>query len=219
MRDASRATAAEAAKRQVYRRVAQLHIACISEGFLRTLGPRFLALMYQSIDEGTDSVLLVRRQGDEIVGFVAGATGMKSIYKRMLRHTLQLALALAPAMFSLKRLKRIFEILRYSSASSRSSALPRAELLSIGVDPAFRRNGHAEALFHELCAVFRQRGVASFMIVVGASLAPARRFYERMGAIAAGSLSVHDSEPSVVYTLNVNQTLDGSTEQRGGCAG
>jgi ribosomal protein S18 acetylase RimI-like enzyme len=203
MCDTSHVTGTQAVKRQIYRRVAQLHIECINQGFLRTLGPRFLALMYEAIDEGADSVLLVRRRGDEVVGFVAGANGMDAIYKRMLRHAVRLGVAIVPAVLSMKNMKRMVEIVRYSRAPSRGSALPRAELLSIGVGQSSRRHGHAEALFQELCATFRGNGVRAFKIVVGTSLAPAQRFYERMGATAAGTLSVHDGESSIVYTVDL----------------
>jgi ribosomal protein S18 acetylase RimI-like enzyme len=199
MFDASNADGSRADKQLIYQQVAQLHIECIDQGFLPKLGARFLALMYQAIDEGEDSVLLVRRERDEIVGFVSGGTGMRPIYRRMLRRAPSLLIALAPSLVRPARLRRIFDILRYSGGASETQELPAAELLSIGVAGAYRGKGHAEALYQHLCAHFRRRGFTSFKFTVGSALTPAHRFYARMGAHPALSLTVHEGESSVVY--------------------
>jgi ribosomal protein S18 acetylase RimI-like enzyme len=81
--------------------------------------------------------------------------------------------------------------------------LPKAELLSIVVDGAFRGNGHAEDLYRRLCGHFQSRGVPAFKIVVGEALEPAHRFYQRMGARPVALLEVHKGEPSTVYVQTV----------------
>lgn len=186
----------------LYRTVAELHIASINQGFLSTLGVGFVSLMYRAIDEGDDSVLLVARVNGQAVGFVAGATGsMRPIYKRMLRYWPQLFWALLPSIFLPSRVCRIIEILRYSRGSGGSSGkvLPAAELLSIAVAPAFRGQHHAENLYQELCEYFLGRDRHAFKIVVGSALAPAHKFYRRMGAQAAAEIEVHQGSVSTVY--------------------
>lgn len=193
--------AAEAEQRQlIYRRVAELHIECISQGFLTTLGPRFLALMYQAIDESTDSVLLVSRDGYDVVAFVAGTSrGMGPIYRGLLRHWPALLVALLPSLVSPGRLWRILDVVRYSGRVARSTDLPMAELLSIGVDREARGKGHAAGLYQGLCAYFREKQVKAFKIVVGVSLDSAHRFYWRMGAHPASQLEVHRGELSTAF--------------------
>lgn len=194
------AAASAEQKKLVYRRVAELHIACITHGFLATLGPRFLALMYQAIDEGSESVLMVSRDGPDVVGFVAGTSGgMGPIYNGMLRRWPALMLALLPSLVSPRRVWRILEILRYSGRAARAADLPMAELLSIGVDSEARGKGHAAGLYQGLCDYFRNKNVAAFKIVVGLSLDSAHRFYCRMGARPASRLEVHSGETSTVY--------------------
>jgi ribosomal protein S18 acetylase RimI-like enzyme len=78
-------------------------------------------------------------------------------------------------------------------------AISAAELLSIAVDPPFRGRGHAERLYTELSAYFAERGLAEFKIVVGAALAPAHRFYRRMGAVPVAEIEVHKGAASTVY--------------------
>lgn len=191
-------------KHLVYRRVADLHIACINQGFLATLGPGFLALMYQAVDEGPDSILLVSRDGEQIVGFVAGASGMGPIYRRMLHQWPRLVVALLATVLSPRSLLRILDIVRYSRGSAKTSnSLPIAELLSIGVDPTFRGRGHAARLYRSLSDYFRSRNVRRFKIVVGSALEPAHRFYQRMGAVPAAQVEVHSGERSILYVQQV----------------
>ena len=190
-------------KSNLYRRVAQLHIANINQGFLSTLGVDFVALMYRAIDECDDAVLLVEHANGQAVGFVAGGVGIGSIYRRMLRYWPQLFCALLPSVLSYRRVRRILEILRYS-LSGADETLPAAELLSIAVDPTFRGQGHAQNLYRELCTHFRQRGVPAFRIVVGAALAPAHQFYQRMGASAVEQIAVHQGESSTVYVQTLS---------------
>ncbi|OOG37785.1 MULTISPECIES: GNAT family N-acetyltransferase [unclassified Rhodanobacter] len=195
-------------KRELYRQVAALHVANIDQGFLSLLGVRFVSLMYQAIDEGEESVLLVIERDDRVIGFVAGGSGMRPIYRRMLRHAPRVMLALLPSLFSLRRVRRMLEILRYSHRNDRSVHLPRAELLSIAVDPAYRGQQHAETLYRKLTEIFSRQGIDEFKIIVGTALAPAHRFYRRMGALPIAEIEVHQNEASTIYSQRLSMTID-----------
>lgn len=194
-------------KREIYRQVAQLHIANIDQGFLSTLGVGFVSLLYQVIDEGTDSVLLTVDRDGRVVGFVAGGMGMGSIYRRMLRRAPRLAMALLPSLFFPSRIWRMVEVLRYSRGNDQSSSWPRAELLSIALDPSCRGQQLAEALYGRLTEFFESRGSTEFKIVVGAALGPAHRFYLRMGAEPIAQTEVHQGERSTIYRQRLTPHL------------
>ncbi|ASR42840.1 hypothetical protein BEN78_05030 [Xanthomonas citri pv. mangiferaeindicae] len=185
----------------MYRQVAELHVRCLDRSFLATLGVGFLTLMYRALDESDSTLLLVHREGDAVVGFVTGGASMGPVYKRMLRSPLRLGLNLAPAMLQPSKLRRILEILRYTrgAAAQPDLELPTAELLSLAVAPEWRGRSIAESLYRALEREFRARGVTAFRIVAGTSLAPAHRFYRRMGAEPVAEIEVHDGEYSVVY--------------------
>ncbi|MGY0652476.1 GNAT family N-acetyltransferase [Luteimonas sp. A537] len=186
-----------------YRQVARLHVRCLDQGFLATLGEGFLALMYESIDRAAETTLLVEEDGGQVQGFITGGTGMGAIYKRMLRSPVRLALAIAPALVRPAKVRRILEIMRYSSAGVVPEGLPEAELLSIAVAPEWRGKAIADRLYSRLIEDFRHRGVDAFRITVGEALAPAHRFYQRMGADVAGEVEVHGGERSKVYVQRV----------------
>lgn len=181
-----------------YRQVARLHVRCLDQGFLATLGEDFLALMYEAIDQADETTLLVEEQGGQVLGFITGGTGMGPIYKRMALSPVRLAMALAPALLRPSKVRRILEILRYSGEGGVPEDLPEAELLSLAVDPEWRGKAVADRLYGRLVEDFRRRGVAAFRITVGDALLPAHRFYQRMGATIAGRVEVHGGEPSKV---------------------
>ena len=190
--------------RDDYLEVARIHKDAISEGFLSTLGVNFLALLYEAIDQSEGCVLIVERADGKIVGFVSGARGLGGVYKIMLRSWVRLFVALFPALFSPSKLYRIGETVFFGKkAASVEAHLPNYELLSIAVSKEFRGKGRAEQLFKSLVSHFHDNGVEKFKIVVGDALAPAHRFYSRMGAYPVARAEVHKGSGSTIYVCDV----------------
>ena len=183
----------------VYHKVARLHCEHINHGFLATLGPPFLALLYEAIDQGEDSALIVKEIDGNVVGFVSGAASLRPIYKRLLFRPFSLFISLLSCFLSLSKLLKIIEILRISKNNPVLKGLPRHELLTIVVDPEYQGQGHAEDLFSSLCTYFKAVNVANFKIVVGGDLARAHAFYLKMGCNVAGEIKVHKGKNSLVY--------------------
>ena len=194
--------------------IARLHAAGIKQGFLPTLGERFLGLLYDSMDADSSSVLLVERSNTgEILGFVGGGRGMRSIYLQMLRRWPRLFSALFPAISNPIKIRRIFEVLFLSFRLKPCPACPRAELFSISVADFARGNGVAKKLYSDLAVHFAKDGETEFCIVVGEDLAPAHRFYRKMGAEPIARIRVHKGETSIVYRQALPVVADGSLTQ------
>jgi ribosomal protein S18 acetylase RimI-like enzyme len=190
-------------RRAIYRAVADLHTQSIDQGFLSTLGPGFLSLLYGAIDESPESALIVAYEDGAVCGFIAGTVNLKQVYLGLLRRWPALVVALAPSLVIPSRLWRIVEILHYSRGTGADAvSLPEAELLSLAVSPSCRGRGHAEALYAGLVDFFADRNQAAFKIVVGAELARAHRFYRRMGAEPGAEITVHRGAASTVYVQN-----------------
>jgi ribosomal protein S18 acetylase RimI-like enzyme len=188
--------------------VALLHVAGIDQGFLPTLGVHFLALLYEAMDADPRSVLLVERSASgEVIGFVSGGRGMGSIYRHMLRRWPQLVVALLPSVLDPRKLKRIIEILWFSRQQKPVPGCPQSELFSIAVAGAARGTGVAQRLYKSLEAHFARQGEPAFCIVVGDTLAPAHRFYRKMGAVLLAHISVHAGQGSTVYRHDVKVGL------------
>jgi ribosomal protein S18 acetylase RimI-like enzyme len=185
--------------RSDYRAIARLHCDHINQGFLATLGVPFLTLLYEAIDKDSESVLLVERVDRSVVGFVTGTRGLGPIYKQLLLKPLRLIHSLKSCLLSPSKMYKIIEVILLSKDSNISSDLPKQELLSIVVNPAYQGGGHAENLFKALCSHFREEGASSFSIVVGSNLDRAHAFYTKMGSIPVKEVQVHKGADSVVY--------------------
>ncbi len=187
-----------------YRTVASLHCDNINQGFLATLGVPFLTLLYEAIDKDSESVLLVERVDRRVVGFVTGTCGLGRIYKQLLLKPLRLIYSLKSCILSPSKMHKILEVLLISKGSNISADLPKQELLSIVVNPAYQGGGHAENLFKALCFHFREEGAGSFRIVVGSNLDRAHAFYKKMGSIPVKEIQVHKGADSVVYVKELS---------------
>lgn len=197
---------------KIYRSVAELHARNIDQGFLATLGVDVLAQLYRAIDESRGGVLYVSTDGDRIAGFVSGGVGMKYIYLRMLAHGLTLFPVLLPALLRPSVLRGLVELVRHGvKTQDEGPGLPRAELLSLAVRPEFRGKGVAESLYQALCKRFAGDGHGAFRIVVGEALAPAHRFYRKMGALPEANVEVHAGRESVIYVQSIAAPQTGIT--------
>ena len=189
-----------------------MHALSINQGFLPTLGERFLALLYEAIDADPNSALFVEQSYGKVVGFVTGGRGMGSIYRQMLKRWPRLALAFLPVLFQPAKLKRVLEIVLFSRKQKRVPGCPKAELFSIAVADSVRGQGVAQRLYAKLAEWFRQDGEAAFCIVVGEQLAPAHRFYQRMGARPIAQINVHEGQASTLYRHDLPESLSGDRD-------
>lgn len=188
----------------MYRQVAELHVAALDQSFLSTLGVPFLSLMYEAIDKSESCFLIVRTEGSEVVGFVAGSVSVGGVFREMFRSKLRLIASLLPSLLSVTRMVRIGENFLYArrEVKAADTGLPSAELLTIGVKESFRGRHVADQLFCELSQVFSNKGIEKFKIIVGESLAPAHRFYRRIGALPESEIFLHGTARSIVYIYN-----------------
>lgn len=186
---------------QKYIDVANLHIDSLKTGFLPSLGVNFLALLYRCIDEAEFSTLIVKYKNDQLIGFVSGTNGNFSLYRKMINYPVDLFLAIFPAIFNFKKIKRIFNLFNHMSGSQRKK-YPSAELLTICVHQDFRRKGIADDLYTSLLNHFKSKSISKFVIIVGKSL-KSNMFYVKQGAKVMGELEVHKGTTSYVYIHEV----------------
>ena len=189
-----------------YREIARIHMQCISQGFLPALGEHFLSLLYQSLDADPNSVLFIERINGQVVGFVAGGRGARLIYRQIMKRLPIFLLALLPSVFNPRKLKRIIEIVYFSFKKKPTLVYPNAELYSIAVSESARRNGVAVRLYEALKQHFVASGEDAFCIVVGGNLSTAHSFYQRMGCVPIGQVSVHEGQVSIIYRHDLSIT-------------
>jgi ribosomal protein S18 acetylase RimI-like enzyme len=183
--------------------VARLHVEAIHEGFLSSLGPKFLRRLYARLAQSSHGFLLVADgtslgQPEDVVGFVGGSTSLRAFYREfMWRDGLMAALS---SFFTLTRsLPRVLETLRYGSGPANGGTPEKeAELLAIGVGDAARRQGTGTSLTQAFLQASGQAGATSARVVVGADNAAAVALYKRCGFSVARQFELHPGTRSLL---------------------
>lgn len=174
--------------------MAELHAGRLDEGFLATLGPRFLAHLYRCVVDSKDAFAYVATEGGRVVGFSAAALDLGRLYREFIvRRGVVAALGAAPRLPATWR--RILETLRYPSDTGE---LPEAEILAVAVDPSQARAGIGTSLVTATMAELVRRDVSSARVVAGAHNTAALGLYERCGFVRRSTITVHEGVASEV---------------------
>jgi ribosomal protein S18 acetylase RimI-like enzyme len=179
-------------------RVAELHAARITEGFLTQLGPRFLQLLYRRVVRSPHAFLLVAVDHDEVAGFLAGASDLRRLYRSFVaRDGVTAAVTTGPRL--LRSLPQVLETSRYPSETGE---LPTAEILSMAVDAEYTRRGVGRALVEAGTTEFRRRGVDAAKVVIAEANGSSLRLYEDAGFARRRQIAVHRGTVSEVLVWN-----------------
>jgi ribosomal protein S18 acetylase RimI-like enzyme len=141
-------------------RVTAIHIEAFPSFFLSFLGHRFLSELYAAILADDEGLALVARQGENIVGFVAGSRNGSGFYRRAARQRWS-RFALASIAGVIRR-PRIVRRLTRALYSPPKSSIEGALLMSLAVDPLVRRSGAGTLLVN---AFLEEAAIAGTRIV------------------------------------------------------
>lgn len=184
---------------------ARIHSDAIPDGFLPSLGSKFLTLLYQFFANSDKTFLLVAIDGKDVLGFFCGSLGTGGVYKDFLRKVGPKALiALLPRLIFPSVTKRIMETLFYPRKTE-SLALPDPEILNFCVSSSSRGTGVGRALFDAGVEQFGVHAVKRIRIITGADQLRAQEFYERAGARRITEISIHGDVSSLAYIFDLEQ--------------
>jgi ribosomal protein S18 acetylase RimI-like enzyme len=179
--------------------VAALHARLITEGFLSSLGPRFLARLYRRIARTEDCFILVAEEGGAPVGFIAGSLALSRLYRSFLLRDGVAAFLSAPVRLT-SALPRVLETLRHGG---HGPAVSGAELLAVAVDPAWRGRHVGQRLVAGFLGELERRHVTHAHVVVGADNAAAIAVYRRAGFAPAATFEMHRGTASLMLETTV----------------
>lgn len=184
-------------------RIARLHHSAIETGFLSSLGTGFLNSLYKFIIR--KEIVLVCKEGDAVNGFVSFSHNSGKMMRKFLLNPMGV---LSFFLAILKRPVLIFPALETLMIPVKNKSegdkkqglyLPKAELLSISVDPGTQKKGVGTMLLSGLEKKLREVGVKEYKVVAGADLIAANRFYQKNGFRLVTQINVHRRELSNVY--------------------
>jgi ribosomal protein S18 acetylase RimI-like enzyme len=173
-----------------------LHAQAIDEGFLSSLGPSFLTLLYRRMVRDARSFVVVAEDDGVVVGHAGATEDVGHLYRQFLLRDGFIAGAVAAPRL-LRQWRSVLETLRYPSGDG---DLPEAELLAVAVSDAFRGRGLGRALVGAVNEELVRRGIGNARVVVAESNAPALRLYQSSGFRPSASIEVHAHATSQVLT-------------------
>jgi ribosomal protein S18 acetylase RimI-like enzyme len=179
-------------------RLAELHEARMTEGFLSALGPRFLRILYRRIVASPDAFAWVADEqidgSSTVIGFAAATLDVGDLYRQFVfRDGLIAGIAAAPRLA--RSWREVFETLRYPASTD---DLPDAEILSVAVDPLATGRGVGTEVVEAATGELARRGVGAAKVVTGADNVAALRLYARCGFVPRARIAVHEGMPSEV---------------------
>jgi ribosomal protein S18 acetylase RimI-like enzyme len=188
------------ALRSDVREIAQLHASRITEGYLSSLGVRFLARLYGRIVESADAFAHVAIDDGRVIGFSACAVDVRALYRTfVLRDGVAAGVLAAPRL--VRSLPRVWETLRYPASMS---SLPEAEILAVAVAADATGRGIGRAVVDANMRALCEREVPGAKVVTGAGNRAAIALYETCGFEIAQPLEVHDGVSSVVLVCHTS---------------
>ena len=174
--------------------MARLHAQRIAEGFLPTLGVRFLTRLYRRVVKSPDAFASVAVSNSEVVGFCATACDVGKLYRRFIvRDGVIAGFVAAPRI--IRSWRRVVETLRYPS---HTGDLPNAEILAVAVAETVAGRGVGRGLVAAAQRELDRRHVASVKVVAGADNEAANALYLACGFVLVETMQVHDGVTSVV---------------------
>ncbi len=177
------------------RRMAELHAARITEGFLPTLGVAFLSRLYRRVVKSHDAFASVAvSSSGEVVGFCATAVDVGRLYKRFLVRDGLIAGCLAAPRI-VRSWRRVLETMRYPA---HASELPPAEVLAVAVDDRVAGRGVGRALVAAAVREIDHRSVGAVKVVAGMHNDAALALYRACGFVLVETMEVHDGVTSAV---------------------
>jgi ribosomal protein S18 acetylase RimI-like enzyme len=189
--------------------LARLHIHSLPEGFLSSLGERFLRVFYAALATDKGAITLVADGDEGVVGFAAGVTSVGDFYRRFFaRRAIPAAIAAAHHLWHPRMLSRAWETARYARDTG---DYPEAELISIGIADSRRGRGLGRQLLEGVLEGLREKGVQEVRVMVGADNDPANEFYSRMGFRALGRIPVHRGQLSNLWVTSCRSSQHSSS--------
>lgn len=196
--------------------IAALHAAAIEEGFLSSLGVRFLSRLYARILVSPHAFVLVRSKEDRasepgrgVMGFIAGSEEVGRLYREFVWRD-GAVVTCTSGVRLVRSLPRTIETIRYGyrddgRPSSPDDAVPETELLAMAVDPTDRRTGIGAALVQAFIATSQANGSRSARVVVGGTNSAAVGLYAREGFLEDRRIELHSGTASLVMRRSLSR--------------
>jgi len=181
--------------RDLFQQVARLHARSIRQGVLPQLGHGFLVEVYAAVAQSDHGLVLVAKNRETVLGFVAGSTRLYRLYVAvLLRNGWRLIWSAGTRMRHIALWKKAWSVLSFPGRQTNRQRKTRSgpELLAIAVKENHRRTGLGERLLQAFEDELKSRcGDRTYTVATNAAEVVSNRFYEKSGFYPIGTMVHH----------------------------
>ncbi len=191
-------------EKDLFPKIAELHIGNIPTGFISSLGLDFVTTVYRTIEKDQQSFGFVAMEGDKILGFISFSNNLRGLYRvAALEMGTKFGRVLLKKLFSFRTIKKIMDDVFYPFKAEKLN-LPKAELLSIVVVPEGKGKGIAGRLVEAGLNLCKTRGIDRVKVLVAAENEPANKLYQKYGFEFRTKTDSHGIR-SNIYVVDLNK--------------
>jgi len=190
--------------------LAKNHIQLIPDGFLSTLGIKFISLLYKALintDEFYVLICIDEVNNNKLVGYAVARLENTSYIKTILKFSPIKVISLTLGyVINPKKLFGFFEILIYQLFKNPSKErFPKnensAELFNIAIIQDYQGKGIGKTLLHKLKQKCSAKGIDFIYAVTGSKELNTHIFYKKNGGQEIGQTTIHSNHISKIYKI------------------
>lgn len=162
--------------------MAKVHIMCLPNDFLPTLGEKFLTELYKRLIPMNKPFCLVEVENKNVVAFAIATKDTDKTFAYIIKNNFVTFLLLLATKVIAKPiiLKDILSTFFYTSKSS-NTMQSKAELLVICVSPSNQKKGIGKKIINKLNSLFKKSGVHEYIVTLYTNHKNAEKFYKKLG--------------------------------------
>jgi ribosomal protein S18 acetylase RimI-like enzyme len=184
--------------------VVAIHLQSFPGFFLTFLGPKFLSLLYKSILNDHEGIVIIASADERIEGFVAGVIRQSGFYWRLIeKRKWSFALAAFGGLLRKPSIApRLIRALKRPQESRSASA--EACLMSMAVRPESQGKGIGKQLVRAFCQTLAERGVKALCLTTDQeNNEQVKRFYQTVGFQVVRTYTTPEGRVMNEYMINL----------------
>lgn len=190
--------------------LAKIHIKLIPEGFISSLGIRFISLLYKSLIYKEEFYVLIcedQENNNKLVGYAVARLKNISYIKTIFKfNPVKIVLLTLGYAFNPKKIFGFFELFVYQlfKNPSKEGLLQNsnaAELFNIAIIESYQGQGIGKTILYKLKDKCSSMGIDFIYAVTGSTKPNTHIFYKKNGGQEIGQTTVHNNHVSKIYKI------------------
>lgn len=192
----------ELTEKGLIKQVVDIHLSVFPNFFLTFLGKGFLRTLYSGFLEHDSSGIIIAREGDSVLGFVAYSKDLSGFYKWLIKHKVIYFgfYGLKACVKSPKSIVRLIRAFLYPSQANKTEKY--IEISSIGVSSNISNSGIGSQLIKSISKIIEMTGYEYIELTTDAiNNEKANYFYQKNGFVLNRTFETPEGRKMNEYRL------------------